>query len=115
MYEFTPTGAGYGMFYGEIEYLDDGTWSVPKYEPSPLTAEVAGNEWLIALIVLAKPIIEDRLKKAIVAAIKAALSNIRYTIGPLTFSSDGTNITVSYKLPLTEEAIGMYIKLCAVV
>jgi hypothetical protein len=112
-YDFSPTGKGAGMFYGEIEYEADGTWSITRYKDSPPQnpdgLEV-GDGWLQAAVAFAIPIIVASLKTAIKDAVKTALQGLKYQIGDLTFSSDGTSLTVNYKLPLAEEVIGKYIK-----
>lgn len=96
--------------YGEIEYLPDGTWSQTKYNYDQQAAVTLGDGWLLAVVALATPILKDALKKAITSDISRALENLSYLVGALTFSSDDKNITVNYKLPLAEDAIGMCVK-----
>ena len=103
------------MTYGEIEYQTDGSWSVANYLPTPPRKSTVEAGWLQALIAFAQPILTQTLKDAIKAAITTCLSGLSYPIGPLTFSSDGTSISVSYRLPLTQEVVGMCIAICVLV
>ncbi|KAF3918319.1 hypothetical protein ABW21_db0206031 [Orbilia brochopaga] len=112
-YDFSATGAGFGHIFGTISYMPNGTWTQTVYKdvipytmdhiiPSPSNGNVDIPPWLTAVVGFTLPILKSALQTALINAIRASLQQLNITLGPFTFSSDGTTITGTYRLPVMD-------------
>ncbi|EGX53184.1 hypothetical protein AOL_s00006g562 [Orbilia oligospora ATCC 24927] len=107
-YDFIGKGKGY--FHGSISYTNQGTWDPTVYDndlplrilgaPTDAQSLVALPPWLQAIVDFTVPIVTQAVRDAIINAIRQQLSQISYTVGNFTFSSDGSKLTLSYRLPV---------------
>ncbi|KAK6336866.1 hypothetical protein TWF718_009655 [Orbilia javanica] len=106
-YDFVGKGKGY--YHGSISYTNQGTWAPTVYDntlplramgqPADAQSLVAPPAWLQAIVDFTVPIATQAIREIAINAIRQQLSQINYTSGNFTFSSDGNRLILTYRLP----------------
>jgi hypothetical protein len=101
IWDFSPTGPGNGFKHGSLQYDSHGKWTQTVYDNNtPRLTDLNDGlpPWVEAVVRLSIPIVQSAVRQAVILAIQNAITGLRYSYGPITFSSDGKSVSVSYRI-----------------